>query len=258
MPAGGTYRIETWGASGADSSTYGEGGQGAILSSNILLQNNDLIKVIVGQVGLGNSDGGGGGGGTFVINASKSVLLLASGGGGGAGGYRETTINPHLQDGKDAVNEVNGTDAQTQGSGSFYTALGEGGSLGNGGTGGKSHRPGGGGAGFLSNGTIGVTEGGGNPGNPGLTFNQGFVGGTDELSSESRSGGFGGGGGAGLGGGGGGGFSGGGGGVWTGHGNSDWGHGGGGGGSYNSGTNQDNQAGANAGHGKVIITYIGN
>ena len=32
----------------------------------------------------------------------------------------------------------------------------------------------------------------------------------------------------------------------------------GGGGSYNSGTNQDNQAGANEGHGKVIITYIGN
>ena len=33
---------------------------------------------------------------------------------------------------------------------------------------------------------------------------------------------------------------------------------GGGGGSFNSGTNQDNQAGVNEGHGKVIITYIGN
>ena len=33
---------------------------------------------------------------------------------------------------------------------------------------------------------------------------------------------------------------------------------GGGGGSLNSGTNQDNQSGVNEGHGKVIITYIGN
>ena len=32
--------------------------------------------------------------------------------------------------------------------------------------------------------------------------------------------------------------------------------GGGGGGSFNSGTNQNNQAGANAGHGKVVITLI--
>ena len=31
-----------------------------------------------------------------------------------------------------------------------------------------------------------------------------------------------------------------------------------GGGSYNSGTNQDNQAGVNEGHGKVVITWIGN
>ena len=34
--------------------------------------------------------------------------------------------------------------------------------------------------------------------------------------------------------------------------------GGGGGGSYNSGTNQDNQSGVNEGHGKVIISFIGN
>ena len=30
------------------------------------------------------------------------------------------------------------------------------------------------------------------------------------------------------------------------------------GGSYNAGTNQDNQSGVNEGHGKVIISFIGN
>ena len=34
--------------------------------------------------------------------------------------------------------------------------------------------------------------------------------------------------------------------------------GGGGGGSYNAGTNQSNTAGANADHGKVVITFVGN
>ena len=33
---------------------------------------------------------------------------------------------------------------------------------------------------------------------------------------------------------------------------------GGGGGSYNSGSNQDNKVGVGRGHGKVVITYVGN
>ena len=72
-------------------------------------------------------------------------------------------------------------------------------------------------------------------------------------------GGFGGGGGQSWGGGagGGGGYSGGGGSGWSG-GSPNSNAPGGGGGSYNAGTNQDNQSGVNEGHGKVIISFIGN
>ena len=41
-------------------------------------------------------------------------------------------------------------------------------------------------------------------------------------------------------------------------GGADWGHGGGGGGSFNSGIDQNNTSGVNIGHGKIIITFLGN
>ena len=105
---------------------------------------------------------------------------------------------------------------------------------------------GGGGGGLLGDGLAKKS----NSGYPGLAFVNGGTGGSSRDGYSF--GGFGGGGGnheTNGGGGGGGGYSGG-----TG-GQSQGGYfGGGGGGSYNSGTDQSNTAGANEGHGKVIIT----
>ena len=254
VPFSGTYRIEVFGASGGDS-TLGTAGKGASMSGNFTFNESQLLKIIPGQKGKSNSNhGGGGGGGSFVVNAIDSSLLIAAGGGGGAGGYLETTINPHLQDGKDAVSETSGTDAQTQGPGAGFTSLGQGGSSGSGGTGGVSNHPGGGGAGFLTDGTLGQNTAGYHA-FAGVSFSNGFIGGDGRGKPD---GGFGGGGSATWGGGGGGGYSGGGGGVWTHPGGADWGHGGGGGGSFNSGIDQNNTSGVNIGHGKIIITFLGN
>ena len=254
VPFSGTYKIEVFGASGGDS-TLGTAGKGASMSGNFTFNESQLLKIIPGQKGKSNSNhGGGGGGGSFVVNAIDSSLLIAAGGGGGAGGYLETTINPHLQDGKDAVSETSGTDAQTQGPGSGFTSLGQGGSSGSGGTGGVSNHPGGGGAGFLTDGMLGQNTAGYHA-FAGVSFSNGFIGGDGRGKPD---GGFGGGGSATWGGGGGGGYSGGGGGVWTHPGGADWGHGGGGGGSFNSGIDQNNTSGVNIGHGKIIITFLGN
>ena len=251
VPVAGSYKIEVFGASGG-SSTYGAGGKGAYMSGKFILDESQLLKIIAGQTGIGNSNGAGGGGGSFVVNGVDSTLLIAAGGGGGAGGYLETTINPHLQDGKDAVSGTSGTDAQTQGPGAGFTSLGQGGSSGSGGTGGVSNHPGAGGAGFLTDGTMGQNTAGYHA-FAGVSFSSGFIGGDGRGKPN---GGFGGGGSTSHGGGGGGGYSGGGGGVWTHPGGADWGHGGGGGGSFNSGTDQNNTSGVNIGHGKVIITFL--
>ena len=176
VPFSGTYRIEVFGASGGDS-TLGTAGKGASMSGNFTFNESQLLKIIPGQKGKSNSNhGGGGGGGSFVVNAIDSSLLIAAGGGGGAGGYLETTINPHLQDGKDAVSETSGTDAQTQGPGAGFTSLGQGGSSGSGGTGGVSNHPGGGGAGFLTDGTLGQNTAGYHA-FAGVSFSNGFIGG---------------------------------------------------------------------------------
>jgi VCBS repeat-containing protein len=252
VPDAGPYKIAVFGASGG-SSSYGTGGKGASMSGKFVLEESQVLKIIAGQTGIGNIHGGGGGGGSFVVNGIDSTLLLAAGGGGGAGGHQETTINPHLQDGKDGVSVTSGTDAQLQGPGYGFTSLGQGGSFGSGGTGGVSFDPGAGGAGFLTDGTMGTNTSGYHP-FEGKSFSNGFLGGEGRGKPN---GGFGGGGSTALAGGGGGGYSGGGGGVFTGYSNADWGHGGGGGGSYNSGTDQNNTSGVNLGHGKIIITFLG-
>ena len=112
---------------------------------------------------------------------------------------------------------------------------------------------GGGGGGFYSSGTNGITAWG-KGGEGGKGFLQGGVGGQSLVSFRnvgSGSGGFGGGGGAGFGGGGGGGFSGGSSGKYERD------SCGGGGGSYNDGKDQKNYCCYNtAGHGRVTITLL--
>jgi hypothetical protein len=77
-----------WGAQGGrggvDDSIV-EGGLGARVKGIFNLSQNQVLKIIVGQKGLGGGDGvgGGGGGGSFIVLGS-SPLIVAGGGGGGS------------------------------------------------------------------------------------------------------------------------------------------------------------------------------
>jgi hypothetical protein len=246
VPASGTYRIEVSGSQGGDEITN-PGGLGAKLSGNFNLQKNSVISILVGQRSgeLPSSSprrSAGGGGGSFVV--LNSNLLIAAGGGGGASSLIQNGINgSYLQNG------LNGGDGS-----------GLGGTNGDGGMQGSSSG-GAGGAGWNSGGQNGSSYDANNENfhiTGGITFMNGGAGGNRYFADQSNHGsvgGFGGGGGGWAGGGGGGGYSGGGSGRWVGDTISSP---GGGGGSYNSGTDQNNQSGVNEGHGKVLISYIGN
>ncbi len=241
--------IEAIGAQGGNSS-YADGGLGALIRGTVDVTPGEELQILVGEQGQGASDAAGGGGGSFVTRADNTPLVIA-GGGGGAGGYSNSP-EPANQAGGDASTSENGNVSQPQ-SGQWFIADGLGGTAGEGGTGGQSHRPGGGGGGLLTDGgeyTAG--HGGGSYGRGGDAFVNGGNFGVDEDNGNGTRGGFGGGGGGALGGGGGGGYSGGGGGTWS---SPNGGHGGGGGGSFNAGTDAYAEAGANEGNGQVIITY---
>ena len=256
VPFSGIYSIEAWGAQGG--SVGGKnGGLGAKMKGEFQLAQGMKIKIVVGQHGIAHGNGAGGGGGSFVVelNASNdNVPMIIAGGGGGATSYNSGSI-----DGFHGLTTQNGGTSSiansTYGDGNNIAPgvgggiHGNGGTLGYGGGGGCAS----GGAGFYGNG-----GGGYHDATPGLSFLNGATGGYGSGSlgqANIEHGGFGGGGAGSYSngyGGGGGGYSGGGGGTWD---SSTTGNGGGGG-SYNLGTNQLNQAGANAGHGKVIISAL--
>jgi hypothetical protein len=242
VPAAGTYTIEALGAKGGNSSAYSlVGGQGAIMKGEFQINANQVLKILVGQLGGDVSEyrGSGGGGGTFVVKIDNTPLIIAGGGSGGGG-------NNYSANGQPGLTGTSG------GAGSYQNQF-PGGTNGSGGSAGNGS---GGGGGFSGDGTISTYTGYNLQFTHGLSFMNGGVGGQADSYSGGRGavGGFGGG----AGGewvsqgcsGAGGGYSGGGG--TNSNGVS------GGGGSYNSGTNQVNQEGVNGGHGKVIITYIGN
>ncbi|MFL2913750.1 MAG: glycine-rich protein, partial [Opitutales bacterium] len=226
VPADGNYSLEVWGAQGGrggvDDSIV-EGGLGARVKGIFNLSQNQVLKIIVGQKGLGGGDGvgGGGGGGSFIVVGSTPLIVA----GGGGGGSYNSTHEP-------------GVDSRIGGEGkaelSTSTAAGT-----------TSNASGG--AGFLSNSTAGSSSG----------IAKSFTnGGTGATGKTNHDGGFGGGGGGSLSfpsGGGGGGYQGGNasGQSWTPSiGQSKGGY------SYNSGTDQNNTSGINSGHGKVIITPL--
>ena len=171
------------------------------------------------------------------MNGASQPLIVAGGGGGGGTGTNSNGIENGQTgtDGEAGFKEPNAWSAGVGGAG------GTNGSGGQAGVGGNHLGHSGGGAGWLS-------SGGGTY--PGLSKFD-FTGGEGKTH-----GGFGGGGGVdNSGAGGGGGYSGGGGSGWgTSSPNAN--APAGGGGSYNSGTDQNNTAGANEGHGKVIITLL--
>jgi hypothetical protein len=240
VPASGTYRIQVLGASSTEQ-TYNNNdndkGLGAKLSGDFNLIVGDNLIILVGQMPI-QSEFNGGGGGSFVAKGNNldvsTAVIIAGGAGSHRSGYSATGFENLL----DGTISTSGVDT--------YHA---GGSNGSGGVNGTSNG-GAGGAGFSGNGSASYSEY-----TEAKSFRNGGAGGAYNYVGRQLDGGFGGGGAGGWGGsGGGGGYSGG------GAGNNSTGIGaqGGGGGSYNSGMNQDNQAGVNEGHGKVIITYIGN
>lgn len=221
VPEIGIYSIEVRGARGGTQSQQ-NGGYGAQLKGDFLLQAGTVLKILVGQAGEDGSidDGCGGGGGSFVCYADNTPLIIA-GGGGGAGAD------------KDGLNASISTTSTNNGDNSR-----SGSSNGNGGL----AYDGGGGGGLIGNGASN-----GSAATGGYSFVNGGVGGTGRWK-----GGFGGGGAGSTtteGGGGGGGYSG-------GPGGSSVIDAGGGGASYNSGINQVNVSGVGTGHGYVKITYL--
>ena len=83
-------------------------GRGVIISSNISLQRNQILKILVGQVGSWNNGlGSGGGGGTFIATPDNKPILVA----GGGGGNWNTTV------GDNAVITTSGTNGGSGGIG---------------------------------------------------------------------------------------------------------------------------------------------
>jgi len=251
VPKSGTYRIETYGAKGGNGG--GEiGGSGAKIVGDFQLTQEDKLFILIGQRGQdsiisGSRYGGSGGGGTFVAKGAELLdttpLIVAGGGAGTTNLSRSTTYygSGFASTGKFSCD----ANITADGNNGYHLST-----KGLNGHGGRESAAGGG---FYSNGGSG-TSGGYRRNAYGHGFRQGGAGGIGSAGMPIH-GGFGGGGAgnnsfyeAGAGGG----YSGGG-------GSNNSGTGGGirgGGGSYNLGANQENSVG-NTGHGKVIITYLG-
>jgi hypothetical protein len=86
VPATGNYTIRAAGAKGGDSLDNFSGGKGIDISTTTTLNKGEIIKILVGQMGI-NTDtiSPGGGGGTFVVREIKTPIIIAGGGGGGMG-----------------------------------------------------------------------------------------------------------------------------------------------------------------------------
>jgi hypothetical protein len=249
VPATGGYQILAKGAKGG-SGTGGTGGHGASLQGDFQLTEGDVIKILVGQIGVDRDGvssrfgGGGGGGGSFVATNSNSPLIIA-GGGGGSSLSNSTGGN---RNGVGGVTTTSGTDSRD--------TIGKGGTSGAGGTMSTlGDFSGAGGGGYTGNGSSSRQMGSNGLNSGGFSFLNGGVGGTAQRAyNYGGDGGFGGGGAGSYGAGGGGGYSGGGADFTIG--NLGTQEGGGGGGSYNAGTNQINTEASNNATGSVTISLL--
>lgn len=180
VPTTGTYTVVLRGAAGgAGPGESSVNGLGAVLTTQLVLTKNAVLKILVGQAGITGGNDGGGGGGTYVVSGGTALAVAGGGGGGGypgngnGDGYNaSTTTAPTL----------------SHGSGYFW---------------------GGGGSGFTTNG-YNDTGGSGVSGGQSFSFLNGGNGGGTAINgggaADQAAGGFGGGGGGGwpVGGGGGG------------------------------------------------------
>lgn len=239
VPQNGNYIIQAFGAQGGSGTRTGDGGRGASIQGEFVLQQGDFLQVVVGQQGIADDFRVAGGGGSFVLRepvADSTDILLIAGGGGGFGVGNDTL----------SLSAAHGSINRAGNDGVGGSSFGAGGTRGAGGGGAASRGAGGGG--FLTDGEPGTNQGSG-----GFSYFNGALGG---LPFGQAAGGFGGGGAVDQGTtwgatGGGGGYSGGGGAYAT---NNADAAAGGGGGSFNAGVNQVNIPGVNTGHGLVIIT----
>jgi len=231
VPSGGVYSIQAFGAQGGNVGAF-TGGLGASAYGEIMLNGGDVLKIVVGQTGVGFGGSAGGGGGSYVALQTGNTPLVVAGGGSGA-----TSNGPNGNPG-----------LATNNGGAGNSCAGNGGTGGNGGGDAAACNNGaGGGGGFFTDGSSASSWGS----QRGYGFVNGSAGGTS--SSGGCVGGFGGGAGThqnNTGGGAGGGYSGGG---APFHGN---GYSGGGGGSYATGINTSLVSGVNTGNGSVIITAL--
>ncbi|MBW2261818.1 MAG: hypothetical protein JRG91_07585 [Deltaproteobacteria bacterium] len=223
VPASATLRIEVFGAQGHSADTGYDGGGGARVRGDFDLTAGETIYVLVGQIGTGDGCSGGGGGGTFVVDSSGTALIVAGGGSG-----TRTSVSQDGCDGR--ITDFAGT---ASGSGMTHTCAAKTTGLTMGGIV-SSASWGSGGGGFAG--------GGAADGSWGYASQSYAAGGQGGAGAAAGGFGCGGSGNGSCGGGGGGGYSGG-----------DGGRVAGGGGSYNGGANPDAVAGANTGHGYVII-----
>jgi hypothetical protein len=238
VPRTGNYKIQAIGAAGINNRNYCKGRD---IEITIKLNKDEIIRILVGQMGSKGAynNQSGGGGGTFVVRGTQSepnAILVA----GGGGGSSESNYNNVKNENSNAAapNSGYGNDGCEGG--------GSGGSDGSGGNANSVHSSGG--AGLIGD-AVGI---------PNYTsiksqaksFKNGGAG--AEPVTNRIVGGFGGGGCSnnGASGGGGGGYSGGGGGGGGANFN------GGGGGSYSSLPKFIDNGAINSGHGKVVITLM--
>jgi hypothetical protein len=239
VPSNGTYRITASGASGARATAAAsgiDGGCGAEVTGDFVLQARSTVEILVGQMGIAATNSAGGGGGTFVVK-NGSPLLVAGGGGGVRAG---ATVDG--RSGGLANAGIAGSTSASYASGFIAGGV-------NGAGGARVSSYGSGGGGWSGNGAADGAYGEG--GFSFLSANQGRGGAGKTCAGGLAHGGYGGGG-AGngcYGGGGGGGYSGGGGGRVA-----------GGGGSFNAGANGTGREGAAActpdGQGQVTIEFL--
>ena len=151
VPAEADYQIEAWGAKGAAGDAAYLGGAGAYAAGVLHLQAGDVISVVVGQAGLGQSSAsnGGGGGGSFVVLDSGSQPLVIAGGGGGT---REAVLQDGCDGRADRYGGVGSRSSETVTCAPSGDALGGGGSA-------SSESWGSGGGGLLSAGADDYTYG---------------------------------------------------------------------------------------------------
>ena len=135
VPDTGNYSIEAWGARGGGngetnfSASY-RAGFGAKIKAELGLEQGDVIKILVGQIGTnGGYNAGGGGGGSFVVLDQTPILISGGGGSSGSGGgdaglylngYKDANLGKNgnrgeiwLYSNESAQGGVNGQEGQT-------------------------------------------------------------------------------------------------------------------------------------------------